>query len=183
MLSKEHAMDIWDPSGLFLRYYRVCADITEAAAFADFPKSMSRVIEPAIGKPVAVSNLISINLRPFNLIYFKIPKSDKGRGCEHALSFFADSERVWAETKYDGERAQIHVRVNKDSSSCITIFSKSRRESTLDRHAVHDIIRAALRLTDTCTGGCNVKQNVILDAEMVAFLGDDVHGKFNVNCI
>jgi DNA ligase-4 len=63
MLSKEHAMDIWDPSGLFLRYYRVCADITEAAAFADSPKSEGRFIGPTIGKPVAVSTFISINLR------------------------------------------------------------------------------------------------------------------------
>jgi DNA ligase-4 len=92
------------------------------------------------------------------------------------LNILADSERVWAETKYDGERAQIHVQVNENGSSVITIFSKSRRESTMDRHAVHDIIRAALRLGDTC-GMCKVKQNVILDAEMVAFRGDNVDGK------
>jgi len=58
MLSKEHAMDVWDPSGFFLRYYRVCADITEAAAFADSPKSERHVIKPTIGKPVAASTLI-----------------------------------------------------------------------------------------------------------------------------
>ena len=119
---------------------------------------------------------------PFQWLPFKIPKSEKGRGCEHALNFLADSERVWAETKYDGERAQIHVQVNEDGSSYITIFSKSRRDSTLDRHAVHTIIRAALRLTGTCTSGCKVKQNVILDAEMVAFRGEMVDGKFHLSC-
>jgi DNA ligase-4 len=95
------------------------------------------------------------------------------------LNFLADSERVWAETKYDGERAQIHVQVNEDGSSFITIFSKSRRDSTLDRHAVHNIIRGALKLTGNCTSGYRVKQNIILDAEMVAFRGDVVDGKFH----
>ncbi len=33
MLSKEHAMDIWDPSGMFLRFYRVCADVDEASLY------------------------------------------------------------------------------------------------------------------------------------------------------
>lgn len=43
---------------------------------------------------------------------------------------------------------------------------------------MHNIIRAALRLTVTRTSGCKVKQNIILDAEMVAFHGDVVDGKF-----
>jgi hypothetical protein len=71
MLSKEHAMDIWDPSGMFLRYYRVCADITEAAAFADSPKSKCRVIEPTIGKPVAVSVFIRTFLHSLELTCFR----------------------------------------------------------------------------------------------------------------
>lgn len=47
----------------------------------------------------------------------------------------------------------------------------------MDRHAVHGIIRAALRLTGAHTSGCKVNQNVILDAEMVAFRGENVDGK------
>lgn len=112
----------------------------------------------------------------------QIPKSEKACGCEHALRFFSDSERVWGETKYDGERAQIHVQVSVDGSSRITIFSKSKRDSTLDRHAVHGIIRGALGLdteqtTEKTQMLCKVKQNVILDAEMVAFRGEAVDGE------
>lgn len=51
-------MDIWDPSRMFLRYYRVCADIREAAAFADSPESARRGIGSTIGKPVAVSTVV-----------------------------------------------------------------------------------------------------------------------------
>ena len=56
MLSKEHAMDIWDPSGMFLRFYRVCADVDEAAEFADLPPALrsKQSIKPTLGKPVAV---------------------------------------------------------------------------------------------------------------------------------
>jgi DNA ligase-4 len=88
---------------------------------------------------------------------------------------------VWAETKCDGERAQIHVEVNADGSSRITIFSKSKRDSTHDRHAVHYIIRKALDLRDDYThsgrtGRSKIKHNIILDAEMVAFNGTQVDG-------
>lgn len=62
LLSKEHAMDIWNPSGMFLRYYRVCADIREAASFEDTPKQSCPVIEPMIGKPVAVRTSVCVNL-------------------------------------------------------------------------------------------------------------------------
>jgi len=85
---------------------------------------------------------------------------------------------VWAETKYDGERAQIHVEVQSDGSSKITIFSKSKRDSTNDRHAIHSVIRSALRL-DRCITDENpsrVKHNIILDAEMVAFKEGNIAG-------
>lgn len=93
------------------------------------------------------------------------------------MDFLYGSETVWAETKYDGERAQIHVEVRPDGSSHITIFSKSKRDSTHDRQAVHHLIRAALGLSGESATG-KVRQNVILDAEMVAFHGDKVAGEF-----
>ncbi|KAJ3500871.1 hypothetical protein NLJ89_g9598 [Agrocybe chaxingu] len=162
MIIKEHAMDIWDPSGVFLRFYRVHASLDEVTAFMDKPPSerTHRDFAPNIGSPVA------------------IPKSEKGRSCQHALDYLEGSQTVWAETKYDGERAQIHVTVDTDGSSHITIFSKSKRDSTLDRHAVHSVIRSALGL-DTPnyrrdSGKRQVKKNAILDAEMVAFRGDFV---------
>jgi len=56
MLVKEHAMDVWDPSGMFLRFYRVRADTDEASAFSDQSPSSktSATIVPNIGSPIAV---------------------------------------------------------------------------------------------------------------------------------
>lgn len=66
----------------------------------------------------------------------QIPKCEKGRGCIAALRRF-ERATVWAEKKYDGERAQIHVWVDDKSELAIRIFSKSGRDSTRDRAAVH----------------------------------------------
>jgi len=119
--------------------------------------------------------------------YDQIPKSEKGLGCPEALELLRGSEWVWAETKYDGERAQIHVEVQSDNSSHIRIFSKSKRDSTQDRHAVHDIVRRALGLLSPNSQlrreikMIQVKQNVILDAEMVAFRGVQVDGSIPIS--
>lgn len=68
----------------------------------------------------------------------QIPKTVKGTGCAQALKHFSNSQLAWGETKYDGERAQIHVKVDQEKGSVeLKIFSKSKRESTNDRHAVH----------------------------------------------
>ncbi|KIM90611.1 hypothetical protein PILCRDRAFT_1874 [Piloderma croceum F 1598] len=158
-LSKEDAMRAWDPSGWMLKTYRVRACLYEAAnAFqlsSSSDQDLTATPQPRIRTPI------------------EIPKSVKGRGCVDALKHFPNSHKVWAETKYDGERAQIHVEVREDGSSHITIFSKSKRDSTLDRYGIHGIIREALGLSkyavaNECSGS-KITQNVILDAEMVAF--------------
>lgn len=161
MLTKEHAMNVWDPSGLMRKSFQVRSSIDIAAGNHELPHHLKRKFEPELGIPI------------------QIPKSEKGRRCIDALAYFFRSKRVWAETKYDGERAQIHVVVNADGSSRITIFSKSKRDSTHDRHAVHYIIRKALGLPSDythskITAGSKIKHNVILDAEMVAFNGTQV---------
>ena len=73
-----------------------------------------------------------------------------------------------AELKYDGERMQIHV------SDKITIFSKSGRNSTLDRLDTHPLIRASLGMIqpyfslERPTYLKNVQQ-CILEAELLIF--------------
>ncbi|KNZ77381.1 DNA ligase 4 [Termitomyces sp. J132] len=163
MLSKEDAMNIWDPSKWMLNSYRVKATFTETAIEFEKPPSERSRNVPKTGVPVA------------------IPKSEKGRSPRNALQYFCSRQQkqrkhqqVWAETKYDGERAQIHVEVRHGETK-ITIFSKSKRDSTLDRMAVHDIIYRALGLTKHGTNNqSKVRENVILDAEMVAFDGKKV---------
>lgn len=55
---------------------------------------------------------------------------------------------IAAETKYDGERMQIHIRRtgNGGTGSDIRIFSKNARDSTYERACVHAAILAGLGL-------------------------------------
>jgi len=133
-----------------LRFCRVFRDLDHVSEIFEMPPGERPQARPVVGQMVDV------------------PKSRKGQTCKHALGFLKGSTKVWAETKYDGERAQIHVQLPPGGGPAkITIFSKSKRDSTEDRYAVHDIIREAL--------GPGV-QHAILDAEMVAFVSGRVDG-------
>ncbi|CAK5267619.1 unnamed protein product [Mycena citricolor] len=107
-----------------------------------------------------------------------MPKSEKGRSCLHALERLQNSTEIWAETKYDGERAQIHVKIRPGRPAHIQIFSKSKRDSTWDRHAIHDVIRQALQLDQERS--C-VQIDVILDAEMVPWHEGQIDEFWRIN--
>ncbi|KAG1741125.1 DNA ligase/mRNA capping enzyme [Suillus lakei] len=147
VLTKEQFMKTWDPSGSMLKMYRVRANMTEVALCFEAGGAISRP-RPRWGVPV------------------EIPRSAKGRSPLHALNVLSQSNAIWAETKYDGERAQIHVRFRGQGDPQVTIFSKSKRDSTLDRIAVHPILIEAL-------AGYSMG-DIILDAEMVAY-SDERH--------
>ncbi|KAK9898304.1 hypothetical protein P389DRAFT_166732 [Cystobasidium minutum MCA 4210] len=122
----------------------------------------------------------------------EIPSATKGRSCSSVTAACMEAGLSFAEIKYDGERMQIHV--NLEASPCITIFSKSKRDSTLDRYATHPIILAALGLPFSLsnaqpsdhllrrasssspavrTGGTSSPpRQAILEAEMVAYNED-----------
>ncbi|KAK0202881.1 hypothetical protein DFS33DRAFT_1385236 [Desarmillaria ectypa] len=157
-LTKEDAMKIWDPTKSMLQSYSYAATLEDAAAAFENGVTIST---PRLEFPASTSNYIPL----------QIPTSLKGQGCSHALSLLRSAKVVWVETKYDGERAQIHVEVLPDSIPNITIFSKSKRDSTQDRAAIHSIILDTLKLSDV--KNCRIK-NVILDAEMVAHDGERV---------
>ncbi|KAF8216343.1 hypothetical protein K438DRAFT_1703159 [Mycena galopus ATCC 62051] len=165
-LSKEDAMKAWDPSRQMLYNYHVRAGLDDAAAA--FDAGITETIAPRIGTPV------------------EIPKSEKGRNCPHALKILQASNEIWAETKYDGERAQIHVQILHNGRSRITIFSKSKRDSTLDRYGVHSVIREALGLSEEpglSHSSSQVKKDVILDAEMVAWHGDKIDEFWRIHAL
>ncbi|KAL5536761.1 hypothetical protein ACEPAF_584 [Sanghuangporus sanghuang] len=158
MLTLQEAMHIWDPSNALLSCYKVQSTIEDYVGL--FEGKQVSALRPEIGIPV------------------QIPTCFKARGCRDALDKLKHSTSVWAETKYDGERMQIHVSPNECGESEITIFSKSRRDSTLDRIATHWIIREALRLDHDHPDACararatthhNVLLTVILEAEMIAY--------------
>ncbi|TFY72020.1 hypothetical protein EVG20_g1000 [Dentipellis fragilis] len=172
MLSKEDAMKAWDKSGRMLRVYHSRASLHEAATFIE-------------------TNSPGIEAQPSAGTQIEIPKCRKGQGCKQALGILAahGSTKVWAETKYDGERAQIHVQVAETGSVDIKIFSKSARDSTNDRYAVHQIIMDALGLQRSSADNAEqnpddrrkIHHNIVLEAEMVAFSTqrNRVDGMFN----
>ncbi|THH19263.1 hypothetical protein EW146_g1886 [Bondarzewia mesenterica] len=149
MLTKEDAMNVWDPSGRMLMAYPVRATLNDAAAFFEDDDG--------------------------------IPKCLKGRGCRQSLrhSDLQTSKKIWAETKYDGERAQIHVQICPNGYVDVKIYSKNARDSTSDRHAVHPTILETLNLIQRPENlpvdqhwpqkNGKISCNVVLEAEMVAF--------------
>lgn len=85
----------------------------------------------------------------------------KARSFKHCAKLVGN--RRWAiEPKYDGEYCQLHVDLSKEPAK-IQIFSKSGRDSTQDRAAVHSWIRQVLRIgTD-----CRFKKQCIIEGEIV----------------
>ncbi|TIC42210.1 DNA ligase/mRNA capping enzyme [Wallemia mellicola] len=75
-------------------------------------------------------------------VQLEIPSCIKGQSLRHALDVNQGCEQLIAETKYDGERVQIHI-IDQD---IIKIFSKSKVDSTSDRAGIVPIIRKALGL-------------------------------------
>lgn len=62
----------------------------------------------------------------------------KGRSIKHCLSMIQG--RISCEEKMDGEYCQIHIDLSK-GYNCIQIFSKSGKDSTRDRLALHEYAR------------------------------------------
>lgn len=170
ILSRYDALRIYDPSGHMQRAWKLIGIEGASGAF----ETKTNVWHPKVGQQLQVKNVWICREDTNNALtmhYLQVPKSRKGQSCKHALLQFPDNaETVWAETKYDGERCQIHVEIRDEGVGHITIFSKSGRDSTFDRYGIHDVIRTALGC-GPCKKRSLLTRNVILDAEMVAFRG------------
>lgn len=64
-----------------------------------------------------------------------IPVCEKGHGCRHACQTISGLgyDSCYVETKYDGQRMQIHVDLTLPMEQQIKVFSKNRKDSTKDR--------------------------------------------------
>ncbi|OIW29929.1 hypothetical protein CONLIGDRAFT_596882 [Coniochaeta ligniaria NRRL 30616] len=87
----------------------------------------------------------------------------KGRSIKHCLDM--SRGRISCEEKLDGEYCQIHIDLAK-GRNCIQIFSKSGKDSTKDRAALHEAIRKSLRIGDK---SCPLKKGCILEGELLVY--------------
>ncbi|EEU44370.1 uncharacterized protein NECHADRAFT_48724 [Fusarium vanettenii 77-13-4] len=87
----------------------------------------------------------------------------KGRSIKNCLDM--GHGRMSVEDKIDGEFCQIHIDLSK-GENCIQIFSKSGKDSTEDREALHGTILESLQIGKP---GAKVTKACILEGELVAF--------------
>jgi DNA ligase-4 len=83
------------------------------------------------------------SLRPLVGIKVGLPPFLKGRSIKNCVDM-AQNRRMSIEKKYDGEYFQLHIDMSKTGRNRIMIFSKSGRDSTEDRVAVHRYVSYAI---------------------------------------
>ncbi|KAL9100488.1 MAG: hypothetical protein Q9163_004143 [Psora crenata] len=85
-------------------------------------------------------------------------------GVKHAVSVIS-GRNMSIERKHDGEYCQIHLDLSKDEN-CIQIFSKSGKDSTMDREGVHKAIKEGLRIGQD---DCAFSSKCILEGELLVW--------------
>ncbi|KAH9462629.1 hypothetical protein MJO28_002604 [Puccinia striiformis f. sp. tritici] len=155
------------------RIYRAKADFDTAADLCErFPRDTKEL-------PADLEQLLRSLTKPQLGTPVNIPKAVKASGPCLAAPLSKLTGQVWAETKMDGERMQIHIDTSKPHDRQIQIFSKSHRDSTKERAPTHNVIRAALGLDSDSTSEdfvSNPRPDIlepitsgIFEAEMVAW--------------
>jgi len=70
-------------------------------------------------------------------IPIEIPTMFKGHGCRHAINHLHNhGQECFVETKYDGQRMQIHINLSLSFEKQVQIYSKSRVVSTKKRKEI-----------------------------------------------
>jgi DNA ligase-4 len=75
------------------------------------------------------------------------PEFTMARSIDHCLKMLGKQQWV-LERKYDGEYCEVHIdlSISTDPAKCIKIFSKSGKDSTLDRKGIHKTLLRCLKL-------------------------------------
>lgn len=111
-----------------------------------------------------LKELVSAEIKPQVGTMISQSLYDKGRNIKYCCNLVGKN-KASIERKYDGEYCQIHV--SKDAvNHVIKIFSKSGRDSTRDRLALHDTIRECLGVG---TSQCQFDRNCILKGEILVW--------------
>jgi DNA ligase 4 len=94
-----------------------------------------------------------------------LPVFEKARSIRHCCQLVGDGE-ISVERKYDREYCQVHVRAGTAGDSCVTIFSKSCRNSTIDRKPLLPTIKRCLSVD---TPDCRIQRQCILVGELLVW--------------
>ena len=91
----------------------------------------------------------------------------KARSIDHCMTM-CGSGRWVLERKYDGEYCEVHIDMTRSRtpSECITIFSKSGKNSTHDRESLHRVLVNSLQLGSSRS---KIKRQAILLGELVVY--------------
>lgn len=106
-------------------------------------------------------------LKPMIGVKVGRPNFHKARSIDNCIHMLGGTQWV-LERKYDGEYCEIHIDLTRasDPFKCITIFSKSAKNSTEDRKALLATLVQALRLGRE---NCKIKHRAIVLGEMVVY--------------
>lgn len=95
----------------------------------------------------------------------------KARSIDHCVTMLGKQKWV-LERKYDGEYCEIHIDLSKSPKveECITIFSKSGKDSTTDRITIHKTLLDCFGLGQP---DCKIKRKAIILGELVAYSNEE----------
>ena len=113
---------------------------------------------------VALLLIVAKEITPQLGVMIRRQPLDKARSIKHCVKL-ASSRTMSVERKYDGEYCQIHIDRSK-GANYIQIFSKSGKDSTRDRLALHSAIKAGLKLDGP---HCKIKERAILEGELLVY--------------
>jgi DNA ligase-4 len=146
---------------------RFQSTIHAAVDFLDASTIRCMPIQPAADTRDGLREAARWELKPQVGTMAARPIYEKARSIRHCCQL-ASTRRMSVERKYDGEHYQIHVALN-ESGTCIKIFSKSGRDSTIDRIGIHRPLRDSLGLN---TIDCKIRKQCILEGELLVWNDD-----------
>ncbi|ORY50865.1 DNA ligase/mRNA capping enzyme [Rhizoclosmatium globosum] len=138
------ALAIFHPS--FWRIYKFQPNLRAACRAIELERSASALKEINGNQRQHQPTQLQVGVNLANMAL------TKATSCAHVIRHMqsqGETEFV-AEVKYDGERNQIHFNANAtDHEKRITLYSKSKRNSTSDRILCHDIVLATLGIKES----------------------------------
>lgn len=153
-----------------LPYLLQFQDTFEGALDVLFSEPINRF--PPRPDPRLAVSLCSIaieHLRPRTGVKIGRPEYYKARSIKHCYQL-AKGRRMSIERKYDGEYCQIHIDLTNRQTP-VRIFSKSGKDSTVDRSGVIPVIKESLQMG---TSECQFVHRCIVEGELLVW--SDKHG-------